>query len=75
MSNNYTGHGAKTGGLQQHSIGDLYPYTVMAVGHGPTKLMYCAFDCRSGSTGRERHTYAEAERDIHTARIRNMMHS
>ena len=27
-SNSYTGHGAATGGLQRHSIGELYPLDV-----------------------------------------------
>lgn len=27
----YTGHGAKTGGLQQHSVGSTYPFIVVGV--------------------------------------------
>lgn len=27
----YTGHGANTGGLQAHSIGESYPYTVVGI--------------------------------------------
>ena len=30
MENTYSGHGANTGGLQQHSIGGTYPWIVYA---------------------------------------------
>jgi len=29
----YTGHGVNTGGLQRHSIGDTYPFTVVGTMH------------------------------------------
>lgn len=71
----YTGHGATTGGLQGHSVGDDYPYTVIGVQRGPGRTQYAAFDTRSASEGHPRRTYAEARMDIVSAKIRNMMHS
>lgn len=73
MSTGYTGHG-RSGGIQQHSKGPLFPYTVIAVGDPNTSLQYQAFDMRSGSTGHRRATYQQAEMYIHSARLRNMMH-
>lgn len=73
----YTGHGANTGGLQQHSLGDLYPYTIIAKGdcsRGKAALSWHALDCRSGSEGPARRSYREAELDVHSAKIRNCMH-
>lgn len=73
MSTGYTGHG-KSGGVQMHSKGPMYPYTILVVGDPNTKLMYSAFDLRSSSEGPRRHTYKEAEIDVYSARVRNMMH-
>ena len=70
QSNDYQAHGARTGGLQGHSVSEQYPYTVIMVGS-----RWHAFDCRSGSTGRPQMTYQLAQMDVVTARIRNMMHS
>lgn len=70
LSNEYTGH-CKSGGLQQHSVGDLFPYTVIGTGDG----RWCAFDTRTGNEGDKRLTYKEAEIDVHALRLRNMMHS
>ena len=74
MSMQYTGHGAATGGLQGHSVGSDYPYTVIGISKG-AGLMWAAFDTRSGAEGYLRRTYAEAAMDIASAKIRNLMHS
>lgn len=72
MSNQvqYTGHGQNTGGLQGHSIGDEYPYMVAGVIDG-----FAVLDTRTGTMGAHRHTYREAEIDLHSLKIRNLMHS
>lgn len=72
MSNQvqYTGHGANTGGLQMHSIGDNYPYTIAGFLDG-----YAVFDTRTSNTGVHRRTYREAELDLYSLKIRNLMHS
>lgn len=69
----YTGHGP-SGGIQQHSKGELYPYTVIA--QGPSKgIRWSAMDLRTGNTGELRMSYKEAEIDVYSLRTRNMMHS
>lgn len=73
MSTGYTGHG-RSGGIQQHSKGDMFPYTVQAVGDPNRVLEWQALDMRSGSTGPRRATYKLAQLDVHSAQIRNMMH-
>ena len=65
----YTGHGANTGGLQAHSCGPMMPYTVIRVGD-----YWHAMDTRTANTGARRMTYQEAEMDVHSLRLRNMMH-
>lgn len=45
----YTGHGANTGGLQGHSVGAEYPYTVVKVENGDRKV-WRIIDCRTGET-------------------------
>lgn len=70
----YTGHGSNTGGLQRHSIGSLYPYTVIAKGD-PAHPDWCAMDLRTGKEGRLYRTYKEAEIDVGTLLVRNLMHS
>lgn len=58
-SQNYSGHGATTGGLQQHSIGDTYPWTVVARQlDGITE--YAAFNCCTNETLAFLPTYKEA---------------
>lgn len=69
----YSGHGANTGRLQRHSVGYLYPYTVIR--KGVNAEIFCAMDTRTGNEGQERMTYLEAEQDIASLKIRNMMHS
>jgi hypothetical protein len=72
----YTGHGARTGGLQQHSIGNLYPYTIIGVTTHPyAPTQWQVMDCRTGNVGFLRGSYEDAERDVASLRIRNMMHS
>lgn len=74
MGTGYTGHGP-SGGVQQHSKGPLYPFTVIAIGDPNRKLMWAAMDLRSGSVGTPRHTYNQAEIDVHGRRVLGMMHS
>ena len=70
MSTGYTGHGP-SGGIQRHSMGDMFPYTVAGTGNG----MWCAMDLRTGKEGHLRRTYKEAEIDVHSLKLRNMMHN
>lgn len=68
----YTGH-LPSGGLQKHSVGDMYPYTVIRKGAQAER--FCAMDTRTGNEGAEHGTYLEAAQDIASLKIRNMMHS
>lgn len=70
----YTGHGAKTGGLQGHSVGDLYPYTVIGVSKSGA-LYWSVMDTRTGAEGFRRRSYQEAVLDIFGLRLRNLMNS
>lgn len=74
QSTGYTGHGARTGGLQAHSTGPMMPYMIQAVGR-PGGLSWQVLDSRSGSVSRLCHTYREAEIEYYSIRARNMMHS
>lgn len=67
------GHRADAPGLRGHSCGDLYPYTVIAIGHGPVSKSWCAMDCRTGRTGREFRSYQEALLDIVGLKVRNLI--
>lgn len=71
---NYTGHGARTGGLQAHSCGPMMPYMIQAVGR-PGGLSWQVLDSRTGNTSRMCRTYREAEIEMYGLRVRNMMHS
>ena len=72
----YLGHGANTGGLQAHSIGDEYPYLIQGVARNVyQRTQWQVLDTRTGNVGRVRNTYAEAAADITALRIRNMLHS
>lgn len=65
------GHAASAPGLRGHSIGSLYPYTVVAIGAYPTQ--YAVMDLRTSCIGHVRSTYAAAELDLHSLRIRNLI--
>lgn len=70
----YLGH-ANSGGLQKHSIGDEYPYTIVGTQHNawaPTK--WYVMDTRTGKCGELRRSYKEAAADLWSLKIRNMMH-
>ncbi len=72
----YTGHGAKTGGLQGHSVGDEYPYIVIGVAdrwEAPTE--YLVMDSRTGNRSQRYPTYMGAYIELTSLKIRNMMHS
>lgn len=71
----YTGHGVGTGGLQMHSIGAEYPYCIMgSMRHADAPTDWKVMDTRTGNTGVPRRTYKEAEIDLWSLKIRNMMH-
>lgn len=70
-STEYTGHGENTGGLQAHSVGSLYPFTIVAqpcigwelIGK-PMRLemrvVYRWMDTRTGKMGKRYGTYKAA---------------
>lgn len=71
----YTGHGAKTGGLQGHSVGEEYPYIVMGVAdrwEAPTE--YVVMDSRTGNRSARFPTYMRAYIELTSLRVRNCMH-
>ena len=71
----YLGHGAGTGGLQAHSIGWEYPYTVIGVQRGPEgALRWAVMDTRNGQIGADKATQRECTIEIASMKIRNMMH-
>ena len=55
----YSGHGANSGGLQMHSIGDEYPRMVVGVNDG-----WKSFNMNSGAYGPVRESYAKAKADL-----------
>jgi len=72
----YSGHGARTGGLQAHSIGDEYPYIIMGVAdrlEAPTE--YQVMDSRTGNRSKRHPTYMAAYIECMSLRVRNLMHS
>lgn len=71
----YTGHGVNTGGLQAHSIGWEYPYTVIGVQRGPEgALRWAVMDTRNGQIGVDKATHKQCEIEIASLKLRNMMH-
>lgn len=68
------GHRASQPGLRGHSVGQLFPFTVIARGHGDV-LLWHAMDMRTGNEGRPCRTYNEAVIDIASIKLRNLMHS
>lgn len=71
----YMGHGANTGGLQAHSVGPEYPYTVIGVQRGPDgPLRWAVMDTRNGQIGVDKATHKECEIEIYSLKVRNMMH-
>ena len=72
----YLGHGKGTGGLQAHSIGWEYPYTVIGVQRGPEgALRWAVMDTRNSQIGADKATHRECTIEIASLKIRNMMHS
>lgn len=72
----YTGHGAKTGGLQGHSVGEEYPYIIMGIAdrwEAPTE--YVVMDSRTGNRSPRFPTYMRAYIELTSLRVRNCMHS
>ena len=48
-------HSTQHHGLQQHSVGEIYPWTVRII-DGPSGLRCQAFHCLTGETGIERYS-------------------
>jgi len=72
----YTGHGNDTGGLQRHSIGPEYQYTIIGVQRGPEgALRWAVMDTRNGQIGADKATHRECEIEVYSLKLRNMMHS
>ena len=65
------GHAATAPGLRGHSVGETYPYTVVAIGAYP--VQYAAMDLRTGNTGHLRGSYAAAAIDVTALRVRNLI--
>lgn len=59
----YTGHNA-VGGLQAHSTGDRFPWTIIAQGGGDAPYQYRAFNCNTEQRGPLRDTAAAAGDDV-----------
>ncbi len=81
----YTGH-AGDGGLQGHSLGTEYPYTIMVVQrYGDLSLadrggvevpnQHVVLDCETGATSKDFPTYLAAYTHLWSLKLRNMMHS
>lgn len=68
------GHSATAPGLRGHSCGDTYPLIVIARGR-PAAPMWHVFNCRTGAEGRACRTYAEANIDLYSIKVRNLIHS
>jgi len=64
----YTGHGANTGGLQAHSIGDLFPLGIVGIGSGD-RTYYAAVNYNDNERGPCRLSYEAALQDINNGRI------
>ena len=65
----YTGHGANTGGLQQHSVGELYPFiSVVSEEHGR-----CLLDSRTDQEVRGIANYDEMVIIAHFYKTRSLM--
>jgi hypothetical protein len=58
----YTGHGEKTGGLQTHSVGPLYPYIVYSQETPRGRKHGVLHGGTGGDSGPTFDTHAEAER-------------
>jgi hypothetical protein len=72
----YTGHGAKTGGLQGHSVGSDYPYMIVGVqdrAEAPTR--YRVMDTRTSKMSDSYPTQLRAIIEMTALRCRNLMHS
>lgn len=74
MQNQYEtkGHSTAAPGLRGHSVGELYPYTVIGIGR-PDAIRWAAMDTRTGKNGREFPTYRQAEQDAVGLLIRNLI--
>lgn len=58
----YTGHNS-VGGLQKHSTGDDYPWTVIAVGD-LQPVEWQAYNCNTGRRGERRSVISQAQSDV-----------
>lgn len=66
------GHSTAAPGLRGHSVGELYPYTVIGIGR-PDAIRWAAMDTRTGEHGRTFASYREAELDAVGLLVRNLI--
>ena len=60
-------------GLQNHSIGPMYPFAIVALGNGAA-VQWRVENLCTGAAGHLRRTQQEAVMDYHGVKLRNMMH-
>ncbi len=70
----YTGHG-RSGALQEHSKGELYPYTIVGTCHNAGPTRYYWQNLLTGQRGEEMHTYNLAEIDLHSRKLYAFMNA
>lgn len=67
---------AGTGGLQRHSIGLDYPFTMVATHrHAAAPLRWMVMDCRTGNMSQAFPTSQAARIHLNSILVRNCMHS
>lgn len=72
-ANQYTGHASK-GGLQRHSIGSMYPFTIEAFGNlNPVRWRWR--NLQTGQCGKPQPTHNLAVIDLTSLRINTLMNS
>lgn len=69
------GHSAANPGLRGHSCGSNYPLAVIAQGARQGAIKFLVLNCKTGAESNPRRTYQEAEMDLYSIRMRNLMHS
>lgn len=74
MSAEYTGHGEHAG-LQRHSVGEDYPFTIVGTSSGTGRTRYAWFNCQTGKQGEWKRTHKEAEIDLYATRVCSLMYS
>lgn len=70
----YEGHGREAG-LQQHSVGDLYPFTVVGTSRGLSPTLWRWQNLKTGQTGNWKRTQQEALIELCSIRVYSLMNS